>query len=215
MPTPPGVGPELTDKPRTTACPACGASARPDAQWCGQCYADFRPKPAVPVPPPPAAAPVNAPSGRVAGDPLTAPLLELLAPETTPAPALAAPTPVAAAEPAEAPSWPCTRCELRNPLTETSCSSCGAPFLADARTDRPRLVLPVVGDVFRLSRGQRALVALAAVAAIVVPLALLTLLLTQRPATGGGTQSPDAGTSQLPPGGGTSDGGGATVPQLS
>ncbi|MCW2667343.1 MAG: hypothetical protein JWN57_2305, partial [Frankiales bacterium] len=60
--------------------------------------------------------------------------------------------------------------------------------------DVPLLVLPVVGDLSRFSRGQRAGLALGAVAALLVPLALLTLVLTGRP------KEPSSTVPTLPPG---------------
>lgn len=182
------MGPDLTDMPRATACPSCGAAARPDAQWCGQCYADFRP---APVPAPPVSAPITTPAvasyGAPAGDPLTGPLLDLLpdVPVLAAVPAApAAPVPTAG----EA-TWPCTTCGASNLLSESLCGACGAPFLAQVRGSGPSLVLPLVGDLFALSRGQRLGVAAAVVLAVVLPLALLTLLLTQSPPAASGTQS--------------------------
>jgi hypothetical protein len=171
------VGPDLTDMPRATACPSCGAATRPDAQWCGQCYADFRPPslPELPVTAP-ITAPASASYGEPVGDPLTGPLLDLL-PDV---PAVPAPTAEPVVPVAEA-AWPCTTCGAANPLSEPACGACGAPFLAQVRGNGPSLVLPLVGDLFALSRGQRLGVAGAAVLALVLPLALLTLLLTHSP----------------------------------
>ena len=162
------MGPELTAAPRATGCPSCGASARPDAQWCGQCYADLRPATApAPAPVPPAPTAVY---GEPAPDPLTAPLLAL-APELPAAPA------PAAAEP----TWPCLSCQERNPLSASSCLACGSGFLAAARSGDAGLSLPLVGDLTTMSRGKRAAVAAGLVAAVLVPLALLTLLTTKSP----------------------------------
>jgi len=100
-------------------------------------------------------------------DPLTQPLVELLAAPATPEP-----------------TWPCTRCDTPNPLLSTTCSACGSGFLAGLKdTEKPLLVLPVVGDLGAMSRGRRLALAAALVAAVVVPLALLTLLLTKHPDT--------------------------------
>lgn len=80
-------------------------------------------------------------------------------------------------------------CEALNPFSESHCVTCGKPFLAAAE-QTPTLVLPGVGDISRFSRGQRAGLALGAVAAVLVPLALLTLLLTGSP--------PDSQTTNIP-----------------
>lgn len=169
------MGPDASATPRTTGCPSCGASLRPDALWCGQCHADLRPPPPPPTAPAPAAV-----YGVAAGDPLTQPLLDLL-----PVP----PVPTEGSEGSE-PTWPCVRCETANPLSASVCTGCGAGFLAAVRdAEAPLLVLPVVGDLGAMSRGGRIGLALVLVAAIVAPLALLTLLLTQRP-----EQVPDVGS---------------------
>ena len=174
--------------PRTTACPSCGAALRGDAPWCTLCYTDLRPKPATVVPPPPAVPAPSAVYGMPAGDPLTQPLLDLALPLTPP------PAPVTAA----VPTWPCSMCEASNPLSESHCITCGKPFLA-AVQESPTLVLPGVGDLSRFSRGQRACLALAAVAAVLVPLALITLLLTGRPSDSGTTVPSDQSTIQTTP----------------
>jgi len=190
-----GVGPDLSTSGTRTACPSCGGRLRPEATFCGQCYADFRPPPpapAVPLAPAPTAA-----YGTPAPDPLTAPLLDVVLPVTVPAQATA---PVHLSSPAAKPGktptgWPCSRCEAVNDFTDVLCTVCGSPFLAKvAEETKVTLVLPVVGDLSRYSRGQRAIIAFVAVLALLVPLALITLLLTDGPsssgkATGGGSSS--------------------------
>jgi hypothetical protein len=141
------------------------------------------------VPPPTAAYGVPAP------DPLTAPLSQVLPVQPAPSVAAAAADAAPAAAAPEAPvaeaTWPCTTCGAANPLSSMTCSDCGAGFLAAARTSTT-LVLPLVGDIGAMSRGKRLGVAAGAVAALLVPLALLTLLLTKHPPqdTGPSTPSP-------------------------
>ena len=173
------VGPDLTEMPRTTACPSCGAALRPDAPWCTLCYADLRPAPPPePLPDPepvPTAVPATASYRAPAADPLTQPLVDLLPERGT-------------ANPSDEVTWPCADCGTRNPLSASVCTGCGAGFLAAvAEQGRPSLVLPVIGDLSRLSRGQRLGAAFGAVAAVLVPLALLTLLLTGSPPKDHGT----------------------------
>lgn len=175
------VGPDLSAAPRATACPSCGASVRPDAAFCGQCYADFRPKPAAaPAPPPPTAPAPTAAYGVPAGDPLTAPLLDFL-PEVPTAPATAVGA-AAPAVPAGEPTWPCQRCDSANPIAASVCEVCGSSFLAAVSEEsKISLVLPGIGDLGRFSRAQRIALAFGALAAVLLPLALVTLLLTDRP----------------------------------
>ena len=178
------MGPDLTELPRATACPSCGASLRPDAPWCTLCYADLRPKPE-PEPAQPAVPPTTAPAtaayGPPAADPLTQPLLDFLPKHARPDVQLPPAEPGTTQPPGEL-SWPCTECASPNPLSSSSCGVCGAGFLAKvAEAGRPSLVLPVIGDLGRLSRGQRMAAAFGAVAVLLLPLALLTLLLTGSP----------------------------------
>jgi len=87
----------------------------------------------------------------------------------------------------------CSRCAAANGYERDTCGTCGASFLAAVKDDEaPLLVLPGVGDLSRLGRPQRLLLALGVVLAVLVPLAVITLLLTQRP--------PVAGTTHGPPG---------------
>lgn len=75
-----------------------------------------------------------------------------------------------------------------------TCPACGSGFLAALHDDEPPLLLiPGVGDLTRLSRRSRLLLALGLVLAVLVPLALVTLLLTGRPADGT-THPPGIGT---------------------
>jgi hypothetical protein len=169
---------------------------RPEATFCGQCYADFRP------PPPPVAAAPSAPLapaptaayGIPALDPLTAPLLDIVLPVAAVPTQPGAP---AVGIPAKTPArWPCTRCEALNDFTDTVCKICAAPFLATvAEESKVTLVLPVVGDLGRYSRGQRALIAFGAVLAVLLPLALIMLLTTGSPSGGTSPSTPGSTTS--------------------
>lgn len=173
--------------PELSACPACGAALRPGSPWCTLCYTDLRPPEQRPVQPaaPAEEPPAPAPQARV-GDPLTQPLIDFL-----PTAAIPAPAPVPVAEqpavvppvPGVEPTWPCTSCGAPNPLSSNACATCGAAFLSDvAQEGRPGLVLPLVGDLTRISRGQRLLVALGFVVLLSLVVAVLTLLLTHSPA---------------------------------
>ena len=178
------MGPDLTQLPRTAACPSCGASLRADAPWCTLCYADLRPKAALAVPVP-TVGPATVAHCAPAGDPLTQPLLAFLPPVPTqvPLPAPAQATPAVLAVAGQVPvTWPCDQCGAANPMTVMACTDCGSAFLAAERSSNtPMLVLPVVGDIGRLSRGQRIGLAAAAVGVVLAPLALITLLLTGSP----------------------------------
>lgn len=146
-----------------TRCPSCAAALRPGSPWCTLCYADLRPQPVEPPPPPPPVltAPPAAAYGTPALDPLTAPAAALGLPPSVP---LAA-------------SWPCTTCGASNALTDSACAACGAGFLSSLRdTEAPLLELPVVGDLGKLSRGQRLGLAAGVVLALLALVALLGLL---------------------------------------
>lgn len=129
-----------------TRCPHCRASVRPGAPWCTLCHADLRPAPEAPAP------------QRI--DPLTAPGVDVGLPPK-----------------AGDPTWPCTTCGASNAITNDACVACGAGFLAGLReSEGPLLELPGVGDLTRMSRGQRMLVAFGVVLAVVALVALLGLL---------------------------------------
>ena len=135
-----------------TRCPHCRAAVRPGAPWCTLCHADLRP------PPQPAPEPVVAPSvPRV--DPLSAP-----------APALGLPN-------RSEPTWPCSTCGAANAISADTCAACGAGFLAGLReSEGPLLELPGVGDLTRMSRGQRMLLAFGIVLAFIALTAILGFL---------------------------------------
>ena len=141
-------------------CPHCRASVRPGAPWCTLCHADLRPAPE-PVAEPVAAAPA----------PL-APVVRALDPLTAPAPALGLPP-----KPGDEPTWPCATCGAANPIAANACTSCGAGFLAGLReSEAPLLELPGVGDLTKMSRGQRLGIAFGVVLAFVALTALLGLI---------------------------------------
>ena len=175
-------------------CPACNAALRADAQWCSLCHHDLRPAPVAPP------VEVPAPSQPLYGgqDPLTAPLLDLVlppVPQTVPhavAPVVPEPAQAPQAAPVQSAlqEWPCTSCGSRNPLSSTICSTCGSAFLASA-SSQVSLVVPGVGDLQHLSRGQRLAVAGGFLALILVPLAALTFFLTDAP-----KKAPSNGTTE-------------------
>ena len=139
-----------------TRCPHCRASVRPGAPWCTLCHADLRPAPPAPEPQP-TRSPGSVPP-RAAVDPLTAP-----------AAVLGLPGPVSAD-----PTWPCSTCGAINPIAADACGACGAGFLAGLReSEAPLLELPGVGDLTRMSRGQRMLLAFGVVLAVIALTALL------------------------------------------
>lgn len=160
----PEVSPDLTQTGRVTTdpppqggaipprCPSCGALVRADAPWCTQCFFDLRPAPEPQPEPLPAARVPVVPSYP---DPLSGPL----APDDTVA---------------EAKGWPCTRCGTTNPFEAAACAACGSGFLAAVREDEaPLLVLPGVGDLTRMGRGQR----LALAGGVVLVFVLVTLVI--------------------------------------
>jgi hypothetical protein len=120
-------------------CPHCRGAVRPGAPWCTQCWTDLRP---APEPAPAVEAPVVSPAVAQPAGPV----------------AVVQPPEAAVTEDDDAPAvtWPCSRCGQANALELSACSACGSGFLAAVRSDDPPLlVLPVVGDVGRLSKGQR------------------------------------------------------------
>ena len=73
------------------------------------------------------------------------------------------------------PTWPCPSCGAQVAMDLDACESCGAGFLAGASSTAVSVKLPVVGDVNRLSKGQRLVMA----AAIAVALMLAFVLLAE------------------------------------
>ncbi len=155
-------------------CLACGAAVRDGAPWCLLCHSDLRPPPECEPEPVdgPIDGPVNKPVDR-GSDQLTAALV------AGSAGAVAPPTQARhAAEPgpeSEA-RWPCTGCGADNALDATACATCGTGFLAGLHAaDSASLTLPVVGDVGRLSRNARLVLAVGL--GLVVALLLTGLVL--------------------------------------
>jgi hypothetical protein len=73
--------------------------------------------------------------------------------------------------------WPCSGCGTVNGVELDACAACGTGFLAGLKRDEPPLlVLPGVGDLTRLSRGQRLGLALGVVLLFVLLVGLLGLL---------------------------------------
>ena len=107
-------------------CPECGASNKPDAQWCGQCLTKFA-SAAPPPPPPPvrSAGPRDAQAPPVAEnghgsegaaewEPLVEKTQKVGAGMVTVA--------------KDGISWTCARCDSVNDLEESACTVCGALF---------------------------------------------------------------------------------------
>jgi hypothetical protein len=97
------------------------------------------------------------------------------APAPAPVPAVpVGPAPVPAPVATAGSGWPCGTCGAVNGFDLDACAACGSGFLTALRgQEAPLLVLPGVGDVTRLGRGQR----LALAAGVAVLLALLVALL--------------------------------------
>jgi hypothetical protein len=93
-------------------CPACGALAAADAEWCGQCFRSLaEPVTVDPVPEP---EPASEPAGAARDG------------TQVPAGADGAPT---------APTWPCPTCGNANPLALDACEICGTTFASLMRQD--------------------------------------------------------------------------------
>ncbi len=111
--------------------------------------------------------PAAGPGGRGAGG----------GPQPEPAPVPVVPSP-RSGEPAPTARWPCTSCGATTPLDRAVCHACGEAFLSELHRDEPPLlVLPVVGDLTRLTRTQRVVFGVGASAVAVVATGALGLLL--------------------------------------
>lgn len=139
-------------------CPSCGAAVRPDAPWCLLCHRDLRP----------AARPVAVAATADTAEPALTGTAE-------PGPALVDTAQPGSAQRRPAPAWPCVLCGADNGIDATVCTACGAAFLAALRQDSaPALRLPVVGDVFGLSKSARAVLAVGV--GLLVALLLIVLV---------------------------------------
>ena len=151
-------------------CPSCDAAVPADAAWCTLCFARLRSE-AAPAAPLPAPTPAPTPAPPVA------------APVAPPVPPLAPAVPVAPAAPAAttvldapAPTWPCSSCDARVPLEETSCPLCGTAFMGGVNPN-VSLKVPGVGDLVSMSPGGRFGVMAGGAAVVATVLLLLFLLL--------------------------------------
>lgn len=165
-------------------CRACGAVVAPNASWCSLCYADLRqpvasPASATPASEPPAPGVVAAAArAEIAVAPTAAAAMRAtvtaVAADVLDA---ATPLPVDADRPVDAakvaPTWPCPRCGAKVAMDLDACDSCGAGFLSGASATSRSVALPVVGDLTRMSSGQRMLVAIGVAIGICVLLVLL------------------------------------------
>lgn len=91
------------------------------------------------------------------------------------APAAVLPGVVAVAE-APAPTWPCSGCDQRVPLEETTCPHCGTAFMGGVNSS-VSLHVPGVGDLGAMSPGARFGVMAGGAAILTVVLFLVALVL--------------------------------------
>jgi hypothetical protein len=175
-------------------CRACGAAVAPNAAWCSLCFADLRPPAPEPVREPAAVAAVaqpTVPAQPLAAQPLAA--QPLAAPPVSPvdptdvdaavdADSVAAPIAIDPADPlglsvpaGPSPTWPCPRCGHSVPIELDACNECGAGFLSGAAATKS-VRLPMVGDVTRMSSGQRMFVAFAVSVGVMFVLVLLAFI---------------------------------------
>ena len=103
-------------------------------------------------------------AGTAGPDRLSPPLPEPVAPVTTAAAVTTAPV-----------GWPCLGCGGVMPLDADSCTQCGRAFLSG--DSLPSLSLPVVGDVGKLDKMQRAGLMLGGVVVVTAVFVLLAFLL--------------------------------------
>jgi hypothetical protein len=73
------------------------------------------------------------------------------------------------------PTWPCPRCGHSVPIELDACNECGAGFLSGAAATKS-VRLPMVGDVTRMSSGQRMFVAFAVSVGVMFVLVLLAFI---------------------------------------
>jgi hypothetical protein len=89
---------------------------------------------------------------------LAAPV-QVAAPVPGPVAAAQAPAPVPAPATAVAKevTWPCPRCKASVAISLDACPECGAGFLSGV-AQKTSTKLPIIGDVGRMSQGQRLLI---------------------------------------------------------
>ena len=114
-------------------CPRCGSLNDPDAEWCGQCIAEFEPEP-------------EASSGadmNVLGQRLVEPE-PMLAPEVS--------TGLFGVEKGKA-VWRCSRCFTRNPIETDACSECNLPYIESAKREAGAFTAQLSEDSARTTVG--------------------------------------------------------------
>jgi hypothetical protein len=130
-------------------------------------------------PPPPPPAPVAAPEP-VADVPAAPPVAQPFVPTAQPtspgaaeaAPVVGDPAVQLAVPTVDEHTWPCPSCGTSVPMSLDFCNSCGAGFLASV-SDGASVRVPLVGDVSKITSGQR----LALAAGVALSLMLVILLL--------------------------------------
>jgi ribosomal protein L40E len=140
-------------------CRACGAALAPDAEWCSLCFTSTAPEqPPAPEPGHVIVEPEDAPPPPVVAGPPVVRAFEQRSVEADTSAwvqtALAIDTATSVSLTADGPTWPCLTCNHPNEFAAKACAECGAPFLASAK-EAPRLKLPVLGDVFQLTKNQQ------------------------------------------------------------
>ena len=141
------------------------------APWCTLCFADLR------QPQPVAAAAVAAPAPAAVPAPVV-PAPAPAAPVAQQADPLDPATPVsvaAAPAPERKLGWPCTSCGETVSFDMTFCPDCGSSFLPSER-ETVSFRLPLVGDITRLSKGEKLVIIFGGMALITTVFFLLAFL---------------------------------------
>lgn len=162
MPTLSGVLPDpYVPAPVLEHCPHCRGAVRPGAPWCTQCWADLRPAP-----------------GDLSERTVSLPEADAEAsPRLRVEPAAPRGDGGSPTGPDSRPEWPCSTCGGTNPMELPVCANCGASFLAAVKSDAaPLLALPLVGDLARLGKAQRYVLASAVVLVALAAVLLVGLL---------------------------------------
>src|SRR5687768_10927964 len=114
-------------------CPQCGSLNDPDAEWCGQCLADFVPDAEVP----------SDPDLNVLGRRLVDPE-PMLNPDVS--------SGLFGVESGKA-VWRCSMCFTRNPIETNDCSECGLPYIESAKREASAFTQQLSEDSARTTVG--------------------------------------------------------------